>query len=90
MECSKREKPYRSSIGSFAKVTYGPHFLLNVYEERHNASYRGTSDLRLHRYQDSSEAASHCHQEKPKTVHTTSNKQALREKKLLCASTILT
>ena len=30
-------------------------FLLNTYEERHNASYRGTVELRLHTYHESSE-----------------------------------
>ena len=29
---------------------YWQGFLLNVYEEIHNASYRGTADLRLHIY----------------------------------------
>ena len=28
---------------SITKVTYWPHFLLNAYEERHKASYRGTA-----------------------------------------------
>ena len=63
--------------------------LLNAYEERHNASYRDTVDLRLHSYQDSSWAASRCQREKPETVHTTSYKQALREKQLPCASQTL-
>ena len=69
-ERSKREKPWRLLISSIAKVTYWPRFLSNAYEERQNASYRGTADLRLHSYQDSFEAASHCQREKPKTVHT--------------------
>ena len=42
----------------------GADHLLNTYEERHNASYRGTVDLRLHSYQDSSRATSRCQQEK--------------------------
>ena len=65
-ECSKREKPCRSSIDSIAKVTSWPHFL-NAYKERHNAGYRGTADLRLHTCQDSSKATTHCQQEKRKT-----------------------
>ena len=68
-ERSKREKPCRLSINSIAELTYWPHFLLNAYEERHNASYRGTVDLRHHTNEDSSEVASHCQQEKPKMVH---------------------
>ena len=35
---------------SIMKVTYWQGFLLNIYEEIHNASYRGTADLRLHTY----------------------------------------
>ena len=88
-ERSKREKPWRSSIDSIAKVTYWPRFLPNAYEDRHNTSYRGAVDLRLHSYQDSSWAASRCQREKPKTVHTTSYKEALREKQLPCASQTL-
>ena len=76
------------SIDSIAKVTYWPRFLPNAYEERHNASYRGAVDLRLHIYQDSS-SASRCQREKPKTVHTTSYKAALREEQLTCASQTL-
>ena len=44
------EKPCRLSIDSIAKVTYWPRFLLNAYEERHKASYRGTVDLKLYTY----------------------------------------
>ena len=87
---SKREKPCRLSINSIAESDYWPHFLLNAYEERNNASYRGTVDLRLHTYQDSSEATSCYQREKPKTVHTASNKQAFHEKQLPCASQTLT
>ena len=47
-ECSKCEKPCRSSVDSIAKVTFWPSFLLNSYEERHNTSCRGTADVRLH------------------------------------------
>ena len=50
------QKPWGAE--SVAKVTYWPHFLLNSYEERHKASYKGTADLRLHTYQDSSVAMS--------------------------------
>ena len=89
-EQSKREKPCKSSIDSIVKVTYWPRFLLNAYEERHNASYRGTADLRLHTYQDSSEATSCCQREKPKTVHTASNKTSAPLKQLPCASQTLT
>ena len=72
-ERSVREKSCRLSINLIAKVTYWPRFLLNAYEERDKASYRGTADLKLHTYQDSSVATSHCQREKPKTVHTASN-----------------
>ena len=34
-------------------------FLLDAYEKRHKASYRGTADLELYSYQDSSVATSH-------------------------------
>jgi len=68
-----REKLCRLSIDSIAKVTYWPRFVLNSYEERHKASYRSTSDLKLYTYQDSYVATSHCQREKPKTVHTASN-----------------
>ena len=88
VEHSKREKPCGLSIDSIAKVTYWPCFLLNVYEERRNTSYRGIVDLGLHSYRDSFLATS-CQREKPKTVHTTSYKQALCEKQLLCASQTL-
>ena len=63
-EGREREKPCRLSIDSIAKVSYWPRFLLNAYEERHKASYRGTADPRL--YQDSSVAMSHCQREKQK------------------------
>ena len=89
VERSNREKPWRLLIESIAKVTYWPRFLPNAYEESHNASYRGAVDLRLHTYQDSSWAASCCQQEKPKTIHTTSYKEAFREKQLPCASQTL-
>ena len=89
-ERSKREKPCRSSIDSIAEVTYWPHFLLNAYEERYNASYRSTMDLRLHTHQDSSEATSRCQREKPKPVHTASNKTSTPRKQLPCASQTLT
>ena len=36
-------------IDSIVKVTYWPHFLLNAYEERHKASYRGAVDFRLYK-----------------------------------------
>ena len=88
-ERSNREKPRRLSIDSIAKVTYWPRFLPNAYEERHNTNHRGAVDLRLHTYQDSSWAASRCQREKPKTVHTTSYKETLREKQLPCASQTL-
>ena len=45
-------------------------FLLDAYEKR--ASYRGTADLELYSYQDSSVATSHYQREKPKMIHTTS------------------
>ena len=83
VERSKRKKPCRSSIDSIAKVTYWPCFLLNTYEERHNTRYRGTADHRLHTCQDSSEATSRCQQEKPKMVHTASNKTSAPQKQLL-------
>ena len=41
----------RLSIDSITKVTYWPRFLLNAYEERHKASYRGIADLKLYTYQ---------------------------------------
>ena len=56
-ECSKCEKPCRSPIHSIAKVTYWARLRPNTYEERHNASYRGAVNLRLHSYQDSSWAS---------------------------------
>ena len=58
-----REKPCRLSIDSIAEVTYRPRFLLNAYEERHKANYKGTADLKLYTYQDSSVATSHCQRE---------------------------
>ena len=58
---------------------YWPLFLLNAYEERHNARYRGTADLRLHSYQDSSKDAFFCQREKPKIVHT-SNKHSTKSR----------
>ena len=48
-------------------------FPLDAYEKRHKASYRGTADLKLYSYQDSSVAMSHYQREKPRTIHTTSN-----------------
>ena len=67
-ERNKHQKPCRLLIDSIAKVTYWPRFLLNAYGERH----RGTGNLRLHTYKDSSEATSRCQREKLKTVHTAS------------------
>ena len=87
VERSKREKPLRLSIDLIAKVTYWLRFLPNPYEERHNASYRGAVDLRLHSYISRQFwAESRCQWEKPKTVHTTSYKEALHEKQLPWAS----
>ena len=86
-ERSKCEKPCSLLNVLITKVT---RFLLSAYEERHNTSYRRTVDLRLHTYQDSSETTARCQREKPKTVHTASNKQALHEKQLSCASQTFT
>ena len=67
-ERNKHQKPCRLLIDSITKVTYWPLFLLNAYGGRH----RGTGNLRLHTYEDSSEATSRCQREKLKTVHTPS------------------
>ena len=48
-ERSEREKPCWLPIDSIVKVTYWPCFLLNAYEERHKASYRGAADFRLYK-----------------------------------------
>jgi len=56
VERNKHKKPCRLLIDSIAKVTYWPRFLLDAYGERH----RGTGNLRLHTYEDSSEATSRC------------------------------
>ena len=65
-----REKPCRLSIDSIAEVTYRPRFLLNAYDERHKANYKGTADLKLYTYQDSSVATSHCQRENRVILHS--------------------
>ena len=79
-ERREREKPCPLSIESIVEVTCWLRFLLNAYEERHKASYRGTA-VKLYTYQDSSVATSHCQREKPKMIHTASNNM-----QVLCAS----
>ena len=67
-ERNKHQKPCRLLVDLITKVTYWPRFLLNAYGER----YRGTGNLRLHTYEDSSEATSRCQREKLKTMYTAS------------------
>jgi len=81
-ECREREKLCWLLINSIAKVTYQPRFLLNAYEERHKASYKGTADSSFIPTQDSSVATSHCQWEKPKTVHTASNNRRSAKRRL--------
>ena len=52
------------------------YFLLKAYKQRHNATYEGAVELRLHRYQSSSGIVPCCQCEKLMTLHTTTYQQA--------------
>ena len=63
------------------------YFLLKAYKQRHNATYEGAAELRLHRYQSSSEIVPRCQREKLMTLHTTIKKQAFPQTANVCFRT---